>query len=303
MNFSLIGDSETGVRVGDFLQLLRIHQWVKNCFVLAPLFFGAALLQLEAVLHALGAFIAFCLISSAVYIFNDWRDIKADRAHAKKRLRPLPSGRVPIPVALAIMVVLTAGALTVAFAAALPPASLAILGAYVAINLSYSLGLKQVAVLELSLVSSGYVLRLLAGGYAAAVELSSWIIIATGTIALLLTIGKRRGDIARDNDAQTNRRSLATYNLGYLDTMLAALMGATLVVYLLFCMSDYAKSRYGDNVLVTAVPVAMGLMRYVQLVMVYGKGDAPTDLVLKDKGLLAILLVFIAMFGALIYIK
>ena len=125
----------------------------------------------------------------------------------------------------------------------------------------------------------------------------------TGTIALLLTIGKRRGVIARDNDAQTNRRSLATYNLGYLDAMLAALMSATLVIYLLFCMSDYAKSRYGNNVLVTAVPVALGSMRYVQLVMVYGKGDAPTDLVLRDKGLLGTLLVFIAMFGALIYFK
>ena len=127
MNFELIGDSKTRVRVGDFLQLLRTDQWVKNCFVLAPLFFSASLLRLQAVLHASEAFIAFCLISSAVYIFNDWRDIEADRADAEKRLRPLPSGRVPIPIALAIMVVLTAGAFTVAFAAALPPAFLAIL--------------------------------------------------------------------------------------------------------------------------------------------------------------------------------
>jgi 4-hydroxybenzoate polyprenyltransferase len=218
-------------------------------------------------------------------------------------MRPLPSGRVSVSAALTAMVVLIAAALSVTYIAALPAAFLAVCAAYAGINLSYSLGLKQVSVLELLLVSSGFVLRLLAGGYVVAAELSPWIITATATIALLLTIGKRRCDIASGNDPEMNRRSLKTYNLAYLDAMVAALLGATLVVYLLFCVSDYARGRFGWVVLLTAVPVTAGLMRYLQLVMVYGDGDMPTDLVLKDKGLLAILLVFLAMFAGLIYIE
>jgi decaprenyl-phosphate phosphoribosyltransferase len=301
MPSSLIIDKRTKLRVGELVHLLRVNQWAKNCFVLAPLFFSANLLRPEAVFPALAGFVAFCLLSSAVYIFNDWRDIEADRNHVKKRMRPLPSGRVSVSAALTMMVALIAAALSVTYIAALPAAFLAVCAAYVVINLSYSLGLKQVSVLELLLVSSGFVLRLLAGGYVIAAELSPWIITATATIALLLTIGKRRCDIASENDPEMNRRSLKTYNLAYLDAMTSTLTGANLVVYLLFCVSDYATARFGGGVLLTAVPVAAGLMRYLQLVMVYGDGDMPADLVLKDKGLLAILLVFLAMFTGLIY--
>jgi 4-hydroxybenzoate polyprenyltransferase len=200
------------------------------------------------------------------------------------------------------MVGLVVGAIGMALAADLPHTFIWILGAYVAINLCYSLGLKQVTVLGLFLVTSGFVLRLLAGGFVVpTVELSPWIIIATGTIALLLTAGKRRGDVARENYTEEKRQTNAEYNLQYLDAVLAGLMGATLVVYLLFCVSDYATIRYGKFILVTAVPVAMGLLRYLQLVIVYKHGDTPTDLLLQDKGLMAIVLIFIFMFGVLIY--
>jgi decaprenyl-phosphate phosphoribosyltransferase len=286
-----------------FWELIRVRQWVKNGFVLAPLFFGANLFHRVAVLHALTALLAFCLTSSAVYIFNDWRDIDADRVHALKRTRPLPSGRISVPVALTAMVVLLAGAVGVIWLGGLPRDFWIIMGLYLLINLGYSLGLKQLTVVELFLVSSGFVLRLLAGGVALSIVLSPWIVISTGTIALLLTTGKRRGDIARRNDALGARKSLAGYNLPYLDGVLAALVGATLVVYLLFCVSDYAVGRYGPNILVTAIPVAAGLMRYLQLIIVYDDGDSPSDLVLRDKGLLATVLVFIAIFGALIYLR
>lgn len=285
-------------------ELLRIRQWIKNGLVLAPLFFGGALFQTMELLHALAAFGAFCLASSAVYIFNDWRDIEVDRFHDRNKTRPLPSGRISASAALGIMVGLVVGAIGMALAADLPHTFIWILGAYLAINLCYSLGLKQVTVLGLFLVTSGFVLRLLAGGFITpTVELSPWIIIATGTIALLLTAGKRRGDVAHENYAEERRQTNVEYNLQYLDAVLAALTGATLVVYLLFCVSDYATMRYGKLILVTAVPVAMGLLRYLQLVIVYKHGDTPTDLLLQDKGLMAIVLIFIFMFGVLIYIR
>jgi decaprenyl-phosphate phosphoribosyltransferase len=283
------------------LELIRIRQWVKNGFVLAPLFFGKDLFHRDAVLHALTAVAVFCLASSAVYIFNDWRDIEADRVHALKKSRPLASGRIPVPAALALMLVLLAGCAAVIWLSAMPPRFWIIVGLYLVLNLGYSLGLKHVTVVELLLVSSGFVLRLLAGGVALAVALSPWIIIATGTIALLITTGKRRGDIARQNDVGQARKSLAGYNLAYLDGVLAALTGSTFVVFLLFCASDYAVARYGANVLITSVPVAAGLMRYLQLIIVYGDGDSPSDLVMRDKGLLASVLVFVAIFGVLIY--
>ncbi len=283
------------------LELMRPRQWIKNGFVLAPLFFGADLLHRTQVVHALIATAAFCLASSAVYIFNDWRDMEADRLHAKKQSRPLASGRISVPMALAAMIALLAGTAAIALLGGLPRAFGLIIAVYLAINLGYSLGLKQVGVIELFLVSSGFILRLLGGGIALGVVLSPWIVISTGTVALLLTTGKRRGDIARRNDTNNARRSLAGYNLAFLDNVLSALTGATLVVYLLFCVSDYAVGRYGHIVLVTAVPVAVGLLRYLQLIIVYEDGDSPSDLLLRDRGLLATVFIFVAFFGVLIY--
>ena len=286
-----------------FLELIRIRQWIKNGFVLAPLFFGKDLFHRAAVLHALTALLAFCLASSAVYIFNDWRDIEADRRHAVKKARPLASERIGVPAAMAAMVLFLGAAAAVIFMGGLPPAFWVIIALYLTLNLGYSLGLKQVTIVELLLVSSGFVLRLLAGGVALAIPLSPWIVIATGTVALLITTGKRRGDIAQKNDAANARRSLAGYNLPYLDGVLAALTGSTFVVFLLFCASDYAVGRYGPYILITAVPVAAGLMRYLQLIIVYGDGDSPSDLVMRDKGLLTAVMIFIAAFGVLLYLR
>jgi decaprenyl-phosphate phosphoribosyltransferase len=283
-------------------KLLRPQQWVKNGFVLAPLFFGFELLNRDSLGHAAAAFVIFCAVSSAVYIFNDWRDIEVDRAHVQKRHRPLASGAVSLLAAALLFAILIAIAITIGLLSGLPKAFFVTLAVYIAINMGYSLGLKQVSLLELFLVASGFVLRLIAGGLAIQVQLSPWIMIATAMVALLLTVGKRRDDIAQEYDLANGRQSLAHYNLAYLDLVLAALTGGTLVVYLLFCASDYAVHRFGQAVLITSIPVAFGLLRYLQLVLVKGKGASPTDLVLQDPGLIAILAVFVLMFGILIYV-
>jgi decaprenyl-phosphate phosphoribosyltransferase len=283
------------------LELLRIRQWVKNGFVLAPLFFSSEIVNVVSVTRAASAFVIFCLMSSAVYIFNDWRDMDADRQHAKKARRPLASGRVPVQFALAVMAALIIIAAVIFFFAHLPKGFAVAIGVYLAINVGYSLGIKHLSVLELFLVASGFVIRLIGGASAVQITLSPWIIIATGMLALLMATGKRRGDIAQNNDGSSQRRSLAGYTLGFLDSTLAALIGGTIVVYLLFCVSDYAVARFGDGVLITSVPVALGLLRYLQLIMVHGHGESPTDLVLGDPGMLAILAIFGAAFAYLIY--
>lgn len=283
------------------LELLRIRQWVKNGFVLAPLFFGSEILNVVAVTRAASAFVVFCLMSSAVYIFNDWRDIEVDRQHAKKAGRPLSSGRVPAPLALTIMAVLIVTAVVIIYSTHLPKGFVVTIVVYLAINLAYSLGIKHVSVVELFFVASGFVIRLIGGAYAIQIALSPWIIIATGMLALLMVAGKRRGDIAQENDELQKRKSLANYNVAFLNSMLTAMTGGTIVVYLLFCVSDYAVVRFSAGVLITSVPVALGLLRYLQLIIVHGQGESPTDLVLGDRGMLAILAAFGVAFAYLIY--
>src|SRR5262245_8418762 len=171
-------------------------------------------------------------MSSAVYIFNDWRDMGADRQHAKKARRPLPSGRVPVPVALAVMAALVVIAVATIYLTHLPKGFAVATAAYLAINLGYSLGIKHLSVVELFFVASGFVIRLIGGAYAVQIELSPWITIATGMLALLMATGKRRGDIAQDNEVSSQRKSLDNYTLGFLDSTLTALTGGTIVVYL-----------------------------------------------------------------------
>jgi len=287
--------------VAAILELLRIRQWVKNVFVLAPLFFGDEVFNVVAVTRATSAFVVFCLLSSAAYIFNDWRDMNADRRHTKKAWRPLASGRVSVPAALLALATLIVMAGAIIYLVHLPGTFAVVTAVYLAINLAYSLGIKHVSIVELFFVASGFVIRLIGGAYAIQIWVSPWIIIATAMLALLLATGKRRGDIAQDNDQMSQRKSLSSYNLGFLDSVLTALTGGTIVVYLLFCVSDYAVERFSAGVLTTSVPVAIGLLRYLQLIMVQGYGEAPTDLVLGDRGMLAILVVFGAMFAYFIY--
>jgi decaprenyl-phosphate phosphoribosyltransferase len=283
------------------LELLRTRQWVKNVFVLAPLFFGSEATNVTPIADAAIAFIVFCLASSSVYIFNDWCDIDADRQHEIKKSRPLASGRVRVPVALALMVSLICIAAAIIYFTKLPRGFAVVVAIYLATNVVYSVGAKRLSVVELFFVASGFVTRLIAGALALQIALSPWIIIATAMLALLMAAGKRRGDLAQQSDAMYKREALASYNLAFLDSVLTALTGGTIVVYLLFCVSDYAVARFSAAVLITSVPVTLGLLRYLQLIVVRGKGDAPTDLVLGDPGILAILGVFGATFAYLIY--
>jgi decaprenyl-phosphate phosphoribosyltransferase len=283
------------------VDLLRARQWIKNIFVLAPLFFSSELFDKSALLRAGVVFVIFCLLSSAVYILNDWCDLDADRQHSKKKLRALPSGKISLLTAFLILGALITTVLVLVLMTGLSAKMAVVLGVYIGLNVSYSLGLKQVSVVELFIVASGFVLRLLAGGVALEIELSPWIILATGLLAMLIVIGKRRGDIAQGNDLRMSRKVLAAYNLVYLDAMLATFSGGTIVAYLLFCVSDYAVGRFGPNVMLTAVPVAIGIMRYVQLVMVEAGGDSPTDMLIYDRSIVLIVVIFLLMFGFLIY--
>ncbi len=286
----------------DLIKLIRPTHWVKNAFVFAPLVFSGNLFEPKLFLLSLFAAVLFSLLASAIYIFNDINDAEADRLHRKKRLRPIASGAVSMPLAWGIFALLIA-AVAAGCLALLDTAPLlsAVLTVYLVINLAYSLGLKHVQLVELFAVASGFILRLLAGALSTGISLSSWILVATALVSLMLVVGKRRGDLAQNNDPENRRKSLSGYDLHYLDSLMVMMSAATLVSYVMFCTSEYGEAKFGEWVILTGVFVTFGIFRFLQIVIVNEGGDSPTSMVLRDKMMLGTLIGWIVSFILIIY--
>lgn len=282
------------------LELIRIEQWVKNVFVLAPLAFTGTAIAIEDFSKILLGFIAFCFLSSTAYVFNDIQDIQNDRDHLKKCARPLPSGRITIAAAGGILLSLLVLAVLTLLILQPPKSFIGILAAYFILNVGYSLGLKNYAILDLFLVSSGYILRLLGGAIISNVILTHWIIACTGTITLMLVTVKRRGDLAQANLHQVKRASLRGYTIPFLDFMAAILASATIITYLLFSISDYATTKFGEATILSAVPVTMGIFRLLQIMIVDNSGEDPTKVILNDRILRYIIISWVLLFATLI---
>lgn len=281
------------------LTLLRPKQWVKNTFVAAPLFFTPEKASTGNLAAVLVGFVAFCLVASAVYCLNDFRDREADRSHPVKRARPLASGAVTPAVALLLMVGLLAAG--VALAAWRAPVMLPALGAYFVINIAYSLYLKSVAIVDVLIVAFGFVLRVEAGAMLIGVAPSAWILIVTGLLALFIALAKRRDDIVRDLDSE-HRKSLKGYSRQFLDGSLMAVLSTLLVSYLIFTTDQAVMARLGSERLYFTGPfVVAGLLRYLQLTIVYERSGSPTDLIYRDKGLLLSIAGWLAMFAWILY--
>jgi decaprenyl-phosphate phosphoribosyltransferase len=264
------------------IALLRPRQWSKNVFVLVPLLFSKKLDDPTAVADILGAFVVFCLIASFVYVLNDWRDREEDAAHPTKSSRPLACGAVSTGQALAVAAacLVAASALIVAFG--FNTGFIAVIATYVAINLAYSFGLRHVALLDILIIATGFVLRILAGTTAIQVEASQFLILCGGLLALLLAVGKRRADLKSDGNG--NRPALADYSIEFIDVALAVLASAVIGFYCLFTVSDYAIERYGSDLLyLTTFFVVAGVLRYLQIVIGKGTDSGPTEIALGDR--------------------
>ena len=280
----------------DFFELIRWNHWAKNVFVLAPLFFSGDYYDIGNVAQVLKAFFIFCLVSSCVYIFNDLLDFEADSAHNKKRLRPLPSGRISKPMAVLILSIMFISACLLLYTLRMPINFIYVVLLYTLINLIYSTGLKHIPVLELMLVSSGFVLRLVGGGEALSIVLSPWIIVATASLSLLITVAKRRSDLVQKSDPEEQRASLTGYNVEFLNSLLSILVSVTIVVYVIFSISDYATERHSQFIIFSSIPVLIGMFRFLQLAIVFERGDFPTELITRDKGMVASILLFVCIF-------
>lgn len=254
------------------LALLRPRQWVKNGFVLLPLLFAGQYTSPSAVLQALSAAAMFCLASSAAYIVNDLRDIERDRRHPTKRLsRPLAAGIVRPAHAYALLALLYG--LLLASAAFLPEVFI-VITVYLLINWGYSLGLKNVPVLDIFMIASGFVLRVKAGASALHVPMSAWMFVTTLCLALFMASIKRRKELSGSGAA--GREVLGKYSPALIDRYAEMSATGALVFYSLFCMSEHAE-------LVMTIPVVLfGLFRYWYVVEHSDAGESPTDLLLSD---------------------
>lgn len=268
--------------MGIWVRALRIYQWPKNLVVFAALVFAQELYDTTQVLRTVAAFLTFCMASSAMYLTNDLHDLESDRRHPEKRRRPLASGAMSIPTAVALIFVLGIGAGLWAWS--LDVDFLLALGAYVVLNLAYSLALKHMIILDVLAIAIGFVIRAMAGALAIDVAFSNWLVVCTLFLALFLAIGKRRNEIdLMEADAGSHRAVLSQYSVAYLDSLIMIVAAATLLTYAIYTCSPEVVDRLGTDKLYLTVPfVVFGLFRYLHLVHHHMGGGDPSRVLLKD---------------------
>lgn len=279
------------------LEAMRPRQWTKNLFVLTPVLFGRAATRPEALQRSILAALAFCGVASALYLVNDVFDRKADRQHPVKRRRPIASGRVSVGVALAASGVLLS--LSLLLAGFGVQAALPMLLGYGAGMVLYSAFLKRVALLDVLVISSGFVLRVVAGAAAASVKPSHWLLLCTFFLALFLALSKRRGE--RATSGSLGRASLDAVPASLLDSFQNVALGTTIVSYALYTVAPETVARHGSDSLLLTVPfVVFGLFRW-RLLEVRGGGEDPASDLLSDPVLLLTVLLWGASCIALVY--
>ena len=289
-----------------YIQLLRPLQWIKNAFVFAPAFVSTNLLKPEFFWPTLVVFASFCLISSAIYCFNDLRDVEADRLHPKKCKRPIASGTVSIRGGYIMMLLCTIGALLLIPFAQSPntPYLYIIISGYWLINMAYCLKLKQYAILDVTIIAIGFVMRILAGGLATDIWISHWLVLMTFLVTLFLALSKRNDDYRIFEQTGTKPRvSITGYNKTFINEATAIIASVTMVCYIMYTMSPEVIERMGTRyVYLTSGWVLAGLLRYLQNMIVYGLSGSPTKSLVKDHFIQICIIGWIASFFAIIYL-
>ena len=286
------------------LLLIRPQQWIKNGFVLIPMFFGGRLLNADDVIASVVTFFAFSFAASAIYCFNDIVDIDADRRHPVKCRRPIASGAVSVPTAYALMAVLALlSALLLFFLPQRAGETAGIVAFYFLLNMAYCLWLKRHAIIDVCTVAFGFVLRILAGGMACDVAVSNWLVLMTFLLALFLSFAKRRDDVLRMNETgEPPRRNTIRYNLTFVNQAITVTGTVTLVCYIMYTVSPEVVSRFHAPYLyLTSIFVLVGLLRYMQLTVVDEVSGDPTKILLRDRFTQAIVVAWIMAFLLIIY--
>lgn len=276
-------------KIKNFIRLARPHQYVKNGFVFLPIIFGHQLFNADAFFLVVVAFVGFCLASSAVYVFNDLKDMNEDRAHPVKCHRPLASGQITLRKAIWSAGLLAMGSLVVGLILS-SWGYLIILIGYLLLNTAYSLKLKHIAIIDVVAVSTGFVLRVFAGGVVIGILPTHWLVLMTFLIALFMSLAKRRDDLLLVRAGNSARKSLDGYNLEFISGAMVIMAAVTIVSYILYTVSPDVVHKHGSTHLyLTSLWVIIGLLRYMQITFVREKSGSPTQVLLKDPFLQVVL--------------
>ncbi len=286
-----------------FITLIRIQQWIKNLFVFLPMFFNKQFVSYDSLFQASIAFISFSFVASAIYCFNDIIDVEFDKSHKTKKNRPIASGVISkreAKICLSVCVVL--GFLLPYFFSEF--GLLWVLVSYFIINILYTLIFKQIIVLDVILIATSFVLRLLAGGVATSTELSHWIIIMVVLLALFLAFAKRRDElIIYLEEKVLVRKNINKYSLKFLDTTLKTLSLLIIILYLAYSFSPEIKMQFNSSYIwLTSIFVVLGLFRYNKLIKLRHSYVNPTKILLKDFPLQLIVAGWIISFYIIIYV-
>jgi len=288
-------------RLGGVLRTVRPHQWVKNVFVLAPIVFAKEMFAPFVLSRAAFAFAIFCLLAGAVYAMNDIADREADRVHPVKCARPIASGLVPVGWAYVLsgtLVVLSLGwAMTLGWEFAL------VACIYFGQNVWYSFRLKHVAYLDVSCIAAGFVLRVMGGGYATHIQVSSYLLACTALLALFLGFGKRRHELAAaEANAGAQRAALESYSRRGLDLALGVTAVATIAAYVAYTLDSHTRQFFhSDYLWLSTLFVALGVWRFLHIVKNRPLAESPTQEMLHDGAFVGIVLGWVGVVLWLVY--
>jgi decaprenyl-phosphate phosphoribosyltransferase len=286
--------------LSSLLRSMRPRQWVKNVLVLAAPLFSGRIGEPDVLLPALGSFVCFCLISSAVYLFNDVRDLNEDRAHPRKRNRPVAAGTLPVRTAMGASLLL--GALALTGAAAISGALAGVIATYAGVNLAYSTFLKNEPVIDIGVIAGGFVLRAVAGSAAAAIELSQWFLLIATFGSLFMAAGKRYAEVRQLGEGHSEtRRSLARYTSTYLRFVWSMSAGALIMSYALWAFEIGEATEEGLRWSeISIAPFILAVLRYAVDVDA-GRASEPEEIAFTDRALLSLALVWLMCVALAVY--
>lgn len=287
------------------LKLTRPYQWVKNAFVFMPLFFGGALTNIQALIGAVIAFFAFSFIASSIYCYNDIIDVEADRKHSEKCKRPIASGAVSVPMGYFIMVAMVGLSAFMVFLLKDKWAELGgVIAFYFIMEIAYCRIFKRYAIIDVFILSLGFVLRILAGSASTGIVASHWLVLMTFLLSLLLSFAKRRDDVVKMiKTGEAPRHNTDRYNMTFINQSITITAAITVVCYIMYTLSPEVMSRSNSHyVYLTTILVLLGLMRYLQRTLVDEKSGDPTKLLYTDHFLQLVIALWFASYLFILYL-
>ena len=289
----------------NIIRLTRPYQWAKNIFILLPMFFGGALTDSQSAIYAFMAFFAYSFAASAIYCYNDIIDVEDDRKHSEKCKRPIASGAISIKqgyVIMALMMMLSTVVIVLMKDRALLVGGVVV--AYFILDILYCRWLKRHAIVDVCVLSFGFMLMILAGGFATDIVPSNWLVMMTFLLTLFLSFAKRRDDVVRMmKTGEAPRHNTERYNLTFINQAVTITAAVTVVSYIMYTVSPSVTQRIGsDYVYLTSVFVILGLLRYMQLTLVDEKSGDPTKMLYSDHFLQLVIVMWFAAYLVIIYV-